>query len=148
MDTNSLVAAANVMRLSNYQADPLAATMQTRSLGLSKLSVTKDQIAHDKELFSRSLKVKGEALNGLKIDTTDKMSTASSKMASPRILKEMGEVEAALYRKQISANYHTTVPKFMRSQGPFAVYDHSAHKGSHAHQTVGSVNEQALSRFN
>ena len=53
-----------------------------------------------------------------------------------------------LYRKQISNNYHTTVPKFMRSQGPFAVYDHSAHKGAHANHTVGSVNEQALGRFN
>ena len=110
--------------------------------------MTKDQIAHDKELFSRSLKVKGEALNGLKIDTTDKMSTASSKVPSPRVIKDMGEVEAALYRKQISNNYHTTVPKFMRSQGPFAVYDHSAHKGAHANHTVGSVNEQALGRFN
>ena len=34
-DTTSLVAAVNVMRTSNYQNDPLAAMMQTRSLGLT-----------------------------------------------------------------------------------------------------------------
>ena len=33
---------ANVMRLSGYQADPIAATMNTRSLGLSKINVTKE----------------------------------------------------------------------------------------------------------
>ena len=60
----------------------------------------------------------------------------------------MTDVEAALYRKKISNEYHTTVPKFMRSQGPFAVYDHAAHKGAHSYETVGNVNEQALTRFN
>jgi hypothetical protein len=34
-DTTSLVNAANVMRTSNYQADPLAAMMNTRSIGLN-----------------------------------------------------------------------------------------------------------------
>ena len=33
-DTTSLVAAVNVMRTSNYQNDPLAAMMQTRSMGM------------------------------------------------------------------------------------------------------------------
>jgi len=37
-DANELLVAANVMRLSGYQADPLAATMNTRSLGLTKLN--------------------------------------------------------------------------------------------------------------
>ena len=60
----------------------------------------------------------------------------------------MSDVEAALYRKKISNQYHTTVPKFMRSQGPFAVYDHAQHKGLHSHETVGRVNEQALARYN
>jgi len=54
----------------------------------------------------------------------------------------------ALYRKKISDNYHTTVPKFMRSQGPFAVYDHGVHKGEHSFDTIGKVGEQALVRFN
>ena len=76
------------------------------------------------------------------------MSLASSKIASPRIIKEMEEVEAALYRKKISDKYHTSVPKFLRSQGPFAVYDHAAHKGNRSYETVGNVNEQALGRFN
>ena len=60
----------------------------------------------------------------------------------------MGEVEAALYRKKISDKYHTSVPKFLRSQGPFAIYDHAAHKGGRTFETVGAVNEQALTRFN
>jgi len=45
----------------------------------------------------------------------------------------MTDIEKALYRKQISDNYHTSVPKFLRSQGPFAVYDHAAHKGNNAY---------------
>ena len=49
-----LIVASNVMRQANYQADPLAATMNTRSLGLSKINVTKQQLAEDKELYSRS----------------------------------------------------------------------------------------------
>jgi len=36
--------AANVIRMSNYQADPLAATMHNRTLGLSKINITADQI--------------------------------------------------------------------------------------------------------
>ena len=32
----------------------------------------------------------------------------------------------ALNRKQVSANYHTQAyPYFMRSQGPFKIYDHA-----------------------
>lgn len=61
---------------------------------------------------------------------------------------DLTHIEQALYRKKISDNYHTSVPKFMRSQGPFAVYDHAAHKGAYAYETVGGVNEQALIRFN
>ena len=53
----------------------------------------------------------------------------------------MSDVEAALYRKKISNQYHTTVPKFMKSQGPFAVYDHAAHKGAHSYDTVGKTHE-------
>lgn len=42
MDAESF--AANVIRMSNYQSDPLAATMRNRTLGLSKLNVSKDEI--------------------------------------------------------------------------------------------------------
>ena len=59
----------------------------------------------------------------------------------------MSDVEAALYRKKMTNQYQTIVPKFMRSQGPFAVYDHAAHKGAHSYNTIGKVNEQALNRF-
>lgn len=76
------------------------------------------------------------------------ISKASSRVVSPRIFQQLSEVEQALYRKKISNNYHTAVPKFMRSQGPFAVYDHAQHKGAHSYDTVGNVNEQALARYN
>jgi len=63
-----------VMRISGYQADPMAATMQTRSIGLAKLNVSKNQKNHDRDLFSQSLKVKGNRLHdsGLKIDMVQK----------------------------------------------------------------------------
>ena len=139
-----------MMRLSNYQADPLAATMNTRSLGLSKIKVTKQQIDQDKELFNTSLRVNKNrtGAGGLKIDMAEIRSNASSHIPSPKVLKEMNEVEAALYRKVISDKYHTSVPRFLRSQGPFAVYDHAAHKGNRTYETVGVVSEQALNRFN
>lgn len=72
---------------------------------------------------------------------------SNSEQASARILNQLSDVEMALYRKRISDDYHTTVPKFMRSQGPFAVYDHGVHKGAHSFDTIGKVNEQALQRF-
>lgn len=86
--------------------------------------------------------------NGLKIEKVETMSQASSKIISPKVIKEMTDVEAALYRKKISVKYHTSVPKFLRSQGPFAVYDHSAHKGLNAYDKIGNVNELAIDRFN
>jgi len=52
---------------------------------------------------------------GLIVGDEDSVSIATSKIVSPRIIKEMTEVEAALHRKKISDAYHTTVPKFMRS---------------------------------
>ena len=86
--------------------------------------------------------------NGLRQREVDVRSNASSAIVAPKALQNMTEVEQALHRKKISNDYHTSVPKFLRSQGPFAVYDHHAHKGDRAYQTVGSVNEQALNRFN
>ena len=107
------------MKISGYQADPLAATMQTRSIGLAKLNVNKNQRAIDKELFSQSLKVKGNRVtdSGLKIDMLQNKEDVSnnSQNASARILNQLSDVEMALYRKKISEDYHTTVPKFMRS---------------------------------
>lgn len=73
---------ANVIKMSNYQSDPLAATVQNRTLGLAKINVTKDQVKQDKDLFSKSLRVKGDMHNGLKIDA-DAISTKSSVMESP-----------------------------------------------------------------
>ena len=56
-------------------------------------------------------------------------------------------IQNALNRKTISQAYHTSLPKFMHSQGPFAVYDHSMHKGDGTHLIAGNVNEQARQRF-
>jgi len=116
--------------------------MNTRSLGLSKINVTKEQLAHDKDLYSKSKQVNKFRTNeGLVVHASDSVSQATSKIASPRIIKDMSDVEAALYRKKISDKYHTSVPKFLRSQGPFAVYDHAAHKGGRTYETIGNVNE-------
>jgi len=90
--------------------------MNTRSLGLSKINVSKDQIAIDKDLYRQSKQVnKTRGREGLVIAEPDSVSIATSKIASPRIIKEMSAVEAALYRKKISEKYHTSVPKFLRS---------------------------------
>ena len=45
--------------VSGYQADPLAATLNQRSIGLSKLNVTQKQIDDDNHLFDRTYKVRG-----------------------------------------------------------------------------------------
>jgi hypothetical protein len=34
-------------------------------------------------------------------------------------------IKKALNRKKISPAYHTTLPTFLKSEGPFAMYDHS-----------------------
>lgn len=34
-------------------------------------------------------------------------------------------VQTALHRKKISQAYHTQMPVFLKSEGPFAMYDHS-----------------------
>ena len=57
---------------------------------------------------------KNRTNEGLVINA-DTISQATSKIASPRIMKDMTDVEAALYRKKISDKYHTSVPKFLRS---------------------------------
>lgn len=72
---NELMIAANVMRQACYQADPLAATMNTRSLGLSKVNVTKEQLAHDKDLYTKSKQVNKNRINeGLVIHASDSIS--------------------------------------------------------------------------
>ena len=50
-------------------------------------------------------------------------------------------IRKALDRKQMSYSYHTTIPKFFHSQGPFAVYDHARHKGDNVEHDVGNVNQ-------
>ena len=54
----------------------------------------------------------------------------------------------ALNRKQIGPGYHTDAyPYFMRSQGPFKVYDHAQQKGSSAVTNLSGTNAAAHTRF-
>ena len=39
-------------------------------------------------------------------------------------------IKKALNRKVISSAYHSNVPVFLKSNGPFAIYDHSLKYGS------------------
>jgi hypothetical protein len=55
-------------------------------------------------------------------------------------------IKKALDRKKISSNYHTALPMFLKSQGPFAVYDHALHRGEEQANKFGNVTEQALGR--
>lgn len=48
-----------LVNMSGYQADPLAATLNQRTIGLSKLNVTQKQIDDDTHLFDRTYKVRG-----------------------------------------------------------------------------------------
>ena len=140
----------NMVMISGYQADPLAAALNQKSIGLSKLNVTKKQMDDDKQLFDRTVNVRGgigllhmtPQLQGKKhIDETRSTRSAKSRAnsttsgfrgAQGATLGENDQreiIKNALNRKQISHGYHTTLPKFMKSQGPFAVYDHAVHKG-------------------
>jgi hypothetical protein len=54
----------------------------------------------------------------------------------------------ALNRKQVSANYHSQAyPYFMRSQGPFKIYDHAQHKGKQYVHNIQEINNLAHQRF-
>ena len=58
VDTNSLLAATNIMRLSNYQNDPLAAMMHTRSIGFKDVVETQIAQDQDRDLFKMNTKAK------------------------------------------------------------------------------------------
>ena len=54
----------------------------------------------------------------------------------------------ALNRKQVSSNYHySAYPYFLRSQGPYKVYDHATTKGQQYVANLQEINEQAHNRF-
>ena len=57
-------------------------------------------------------------------------------------------IKKALDRKRISHGYHTTLPMFLKSQGPFAVYDHAMHRGTDQDLIFATATEQALNRHN
>lgn len=54
----------------------------------------------------------------------------------------------ALDRKTISKQYYSNAyPTFLRSQGPFRVYDHAINKGQNFVQNLQAINDQAQKRF-
>jgi CTP:phosphocholine cytidylyltransferase-like protein len=54
----------------------------------------------------------------------------------------------ALERKQISNNYQSNAyPYFLRSQGPFRIYDHAQAKGKNYVGNIQAINEQARQRL-
>ena len=121
--------------VSGYQADPLAATLNQRSIGLSKLNVTQKQIDDDNHLFDRTYKIRGGVgilhqtpqVNGSAKMAGRQDDTRSARSRGSRAKSINGAValneedqreiiKNALNRKQISHDYHTTLPKFMKSQ--------------------------------
>ena len=63
----------------------------------------------------------------------------------------MGEVMnpnngRAFEQKEILGNYYTGVPAFMRSEGPFEVYNHHKIKGSDHHDKVKMTKTEAKLR--
>ena len=150
-----------MVMVSGYQADPLASTLNQRSIGLSKLNVGKKQIDEDNLLMNKTLNVRGgigiihktPQVTSKKVRNDDSRSyrSAHSRTKSYNGVTLADEdkreiIKNALNRKQISHEYHTTLPKFMKSQGPFAVYDHSVHKGSSTANINSTVTELALKR--
>lgn len=160
----------NLVKISNYQAEPLAATLGSRTIGLQDLQVSKKAITADNELFYRTMQLSNGFKSGIhntpKLvpsrkaapdarSTTSKRSRARSllsgaipaanmasdnvaapvndydnfMMATPERNEPSDIIKNALNRKKISGAYHTTLPMFMKSQGPFAVYDHALHRG-------------------
>ena len=55
--------------------------------------------------------------------STGKIDDDSKSRTSERDVRKL--VSKALNRKTISQAYHTNVPVFLRSEGPFSIYDHS-----------------------
>ena len=82
------------MRHTGYQSDPLAATMNTRSMGLGRVNPTRDQLIHDKALYAQSKQVNKNRKNeGLVVNADgDSVSIATSVMSSPGIIKNMEPV--------------------------------------------------------
>lgn len=57
-------------------------------------------------------------------------------------------VSRALNRKKISHKYHTNMPAFLRSEGPFSVYDHSLRYQPKEPETVtDKATMQAVKRY-
>lgn len=55
----------------------------------------------------------------------------------------------ALNRKQISGSYHDAAyPSFLKSHGPYKIYDHAQAKGKQYVANLQNINDQAQKRFN
>jgi hypothetical protein len=56
-------------------------------------------------------------------------------------------ISRALNRKNVSFGYHTGYPEFLHSQGPYAVYNHSKHRGNQVYQNNRGARKAAYVRF-
>jgi hypothetical protein len=58
-------------------------------------------------------------------------------------------ISKALDRKRMSSQYHTQMPVFMRSEGPYSIYDHSLKQGGPPDQPTHTdqVADLALRRY-
>lgn len=52
-------------------------------------------------------------------------------------------IQKALNRKKISPAYHTNMPAFLRSEGPFSMYDHSLRYDGSTNAGEPSVTDKA-----
>ena len=60
----------------------------------------------------------------------------------------MNKIATAFERKQISSNYYSNAyPSFLRSSGPYLVYDHAVAKGDKTTKDKLNITMQAESRF-
>lgn len=53
----------------------------------------------------------------------------------------------ALNRKTISNAYHSEYPRFLKSQGPFKIYNHYEVKGQDHVENISRAKQEAVRRF-
>ena len=57
-------------------------------------------------------------------------------------------IGSALDRHEINARYHSEAyPYFMKSNGPYKIYDHALTKGKMCESNLNMINDQAKQRF-
>ena len=82
------------------------------------------------------------------MSSTDKV-IEPARDTSPNSDKSRNLIKDALARKQISQSYHTNMPTFLKSEGPFAFYDSSLRhqKGNNQPTVTDQASLKALHRY-